>query len=257
MQDLIIRQDVLGITTLTLNRPMNYNALSFEMISELQKMLDNIKNDKRIRVVIMTGSGNGFCAGHDLKEMMANRNKKFITKLFKACSKMMLTLKQIPQPVIAKVDGIATAAGCQLVASCDLAVASLNSKFATSGIKFGLFCSTPSVPLSRNVLRKHAFEMLFTGEFINAEKAAAIGLINYAVEAEKLNETVIRIADSIMSKPRKVIAAGKKVFYKQLEVSIEKAYEIATKCLTENMLGDDAAEGVTAFIEKRQPKWDE
>lgn len=253
--DIILRQDVKGITRLTLNRPKQFNALSAEMIQQLQALLHDISKDTNVRVVIITGSGQGFCAGHDLKEIMANRNEKFISNLFQSCSEMMLTISKIPQPVIAEVNGIATAAGCQLVASCDLAVASKEAKFATSGINYGLFCSTPGVPLSRNVLRKQAFEMLFTGEFISAQKAFEIGLINHVVESEKLNQAVNDLANSILSKPRKVVAAGKKLFYDQMEMPIEEAYKIASQCLTTNMLGDDAGEGVSAFIEKREPRF--
>ena len=168
---------------------------------------------------------------------------------------MMLTINRVPQPVIAKVHGLATAAGCQLVASCDLAVASNEARFATSGIKYGLFCATPGVPLSRNILRKQAFEMLFTGEFIDAEKALKIGLINHIAEPKNLDQEVTKLANSIVSKPRAVVAAGKKLFYEQLEIPIEEAYQIASQCLAKNMLGDAAAEGVTAFIEKREPHW--
>lgn len=254
-ENILLRHDAAGIATLTLNRPKQYNALSKRMIIELQTALENIACDPTIRIVVITGSGQGFCAGHDLKEIMANRTEKFITDLFQACSKMMLTINQIPQIVIAQVNGIATAAGCQLVASCDLAVASYNAQFATSGINYGLFCATPGVPLSRNVTRKQAFEMLFTGDFIDAEKALQIGLINRLVDLKDLEQEVITLAKSILAKPNAVVAAGKKLFYQQLEISIEEAYQVANQCLIKNMLGAEAAEGVTAFIEKRQPRW--
>jgi enoyl-CoA hydratase/carnithine racemase len=211
--------------------------------------------DRDARVAILKGSGKAFCAGHDLKEMMANRTQEFIGDLFDKCSEIMMTIQRMPQPVIAKVQGVATAAGCQLVAQCDLAVASSDAKFATSGINFGLFCATPGVPVSRNVPRKRAFEMLFTGEFIDAQTALSWGLVNRVVPAARLDEEVARLVDTIVDKPAAVCAAGKRLFYEQLESKIGHAYKIASQAITENMLGDDAAEGVGAFIEKRKPQW--
>lgn len=254
-QPILLRENANGISTLTLNRPKQFNALSGAMLDELQKALDSIAKDSSVRVVVIAGAGKAFCPGHDLKEMMANRTQEFIGELFQKCSRMMLTITRIPQPVIARVHAIATAAGCQLVAACDLAVASTEARFATSGINFGLFCATPGVPVSRNVPRKQAFEMLFTGDFINAETALRLGLVNRVVPPEKLDDEVAQLANSILSKPKAVVAAGKKVFYQQLEMGIEQAYQVASACITQNMLGDDAAEGVGAFIEKRPPKW--
>jgi enoyl-CoA hydratase/carnithine racemase len=244
-----------GLATLTLNRPKQYNAMSSEVLRELDGALKRLAADGSVRVVVIAGSGPVFCSGHDLKEMMANRTPQFIGELFERCSEIMLTIQAMPQPVIARVQGVATAAGCQLVAQCDLAVASADAKFATSGINLGLFCATPGVPVSRNVPRKRAFEMLFTGELIDAQTALAWGLVNRVAPAERLDEELRRLVDSIVDKPAAVCAAGKKLFYQQIESKIDAAYRIASAAITKNMLGDDAAEGVSAFIEKRKPKW--
>ena len=245
-----------GVATLTLNRPRQFNAISMRMIEALQRELDAIRSDPAIRVVVIAGAGTAFSGGHDLKEMMAHRTEAFIGDLFERCSRVMLAVQALPQPVIARVHGIATAAGCQLVAACDLAVASTDARFATSGINYGLFCATPGVPVSRNVSRKRAFEMLFTGEFIDAETARDWGLVNRVVAPGELDGEVQRIAAALVAKPAEVVAAGKALFYEQIEARLAQAYAAASHSITRNMLGDDAAEGVGAFIEKRKPRWD-
>ncbi|HYQ98401.1 MAG TPA: enoyl-CoA hydratase [Casimicrobiaceae bacterium] len=249
------REDRDGVATLTLNRPRQFNAISRAMLNELQRALDAIAADAAVRVVVVAGAGSAFSGGHDLKEMMSNRNEAFVGDLFERCSRAMLALQALPQPVIARVHGIATAAGCQIVAACDLAVASTDARFATSGINYGLFCATPGVPVSRNVPRKRAFEMLFTGEFVDAETAKAWGLVNRVVPPAELDAEVGRLAAALKAKPRAVVAAGKALFYSQLEARLADAYAAASRSITCNMLGDDAAEGVGAFIEKRTPKF--
>ncbi|HET9340938.1 MAG TPA: enoyl-CoA hydratase [Casimicrobiaceae bacterium] len=245
-----------GIARLTMNRPKQYNAISREMIDAMQDALDAIARDRAVRAVVIAGNGPAFSGGHDLKEMMGCRTEAFIGGLFDACSRVMLTMAALPQPVVARVHGTATAAGCQLVAACDLAVASSEARFATSGINFGLFCATPGVPVSRNVSRKRAFEMLFTGEFIDASTALDWGLVNSVVAPAEIDAELDRLIGMIVSKPRDVIAAGKALFYEQLEARLAQAYGLAGKAITRNMLGPDAAEGVGAFIEKRKPNWD-
>jgi enoyl-CoA hydratase/carnithine racemase len=252
---LLLRTDANGITTLTLNRPKQYNALSEALLAELQSALDAIGADKSVRVVIIAGSGTAFCSGHDLKEMRANYERKKIDALFAQCNRMMLTLTRLPQPVIAKVQGIATAAGCQLVAQCDLAVAADSARFATSGINFGLFCSTPAVPLSRNISRKQAMQMLLTGEFIDAPTALSRGLLNRVVPAEQLHEETMRLANIIKSKPPESIAMGKKLFYEQADTDLAHAYAMAADVMACNFMHKEAAEGVDAFMQKRPPKW--
>jgi enoyl-CoA hydratase/carnithine racemase len=251
----VLREDRDGVATLTLNRPRQFNAISSEMLDELLRALEAIKVDASVRVVVIAGAGSAFSGGHDLKEMMANRTEAFVGGLFERCSRAMLALQALPQPVIARVHGIATAAGCQIVAACDLAVASADARFATSGINYGLFCATPGVPVSRNVPRKRAFEMLFTGEFVDAPTALEWGLVNRVVPPAELDAEVGRLAASLVAKPAAVVAAGKALFYKQLDVPLAQAYAMASKAITCNMLGDDAAEGVAAFIEKRKPGW--
>ena len=246
-----------GTATLTLNRPKKFNPISSAMLGALESALDRAAADPAVRVVVLAASGPAFSAGHDLKEMMATRTPQFIGELFGHCSRVMMQIQNLPQPVIARVHGIATAAGCQLVAACDLAVASTEARFATSGINFGLFCATPGVPVSRNISRKRAFEMLFTGEFVDAQTALAWGLVNRVVPADRLDEEVGALAATLKEKPPAVCAAGKKVFYQQLESGLANAYQIAGAAITDNMLGDDAAEGVGAFIEKRKPAWRE
>jgi enoyl-CoA hydratase/carnithine racemase len=248
-------QQANGIVTLTLNRAQSFNALSKEMLQALQEQFDRILNDERVRVVIIGATGKAFCAGHDLVEMKSNATQAFYEELFAKCSQLMLTLRKLPVPVIAQVNGIATAAGCQLVAMCDLAIASDNSKFAVSGINLGLFCSTPSVALSRNVPVKTAFEMLVTGDFISAQQAVNKGLINSAVPADNLQSETLRIVERILAKPRQGLAMGKELFYKQIEEPISKAYESAGHVMACNMMHESAQEGVQAFIEKRAPQW--
>jgi len=254
-EPLLLRRDSQGITTLTLNRPQAYNALSEALLSALQAALEAIAEDASVRVVVLAGAGPAFCAGHDLKQMRANPTKAYYDKLFAQCSKMMLTLMRLPQPVIARVHGIATAAGCQLVAQCDLAVASDNAKFAVSGINVGLFCSTPSVPLGRNVTRKQAMEMLLTGDFVDARAAQARGLVNTVVPLDGLDDAVNALAQRIKAKSAVAVATGKKMFYKQMEMGIEGAYEYAAEMMACNMMAQDAGEGIDAFIEKRPPDW--
>lgn len=248
-------QDSRGMVTLTLNRPHAFNALSEEILAALQCELDVIAQDESVRVVVLAAQGKAFCAGHDLKEMRAAPSLKYYERLFAQCSEMMLTIQRLPVPVIARVQGIATAAGCQLVAMCDLAVASSAAKFAVSGVNLGLFCSAPGVGLSRNVLRKAAFEMLVTGEFISAEEAKQRGLINRVAEPEQLDAEVEKLVATIVAKPRIAVAMGKEFFYKQAELGIAAAYEAASQTMACNMMDEAALEGVQAFIEKRPPRW--
>ncbi len=225
------------------------------MLAALQEQLDALKKDEGIRVVVLAAAGKAFCAGHDLKQMRAQPAEEYYQKLFNQCSKVMLTIQQMPQPVIARVQGIATAAGCQLVSMCDLAVAAIDAKFAVSGVNYGLFCSTPSVGLSRNVSRKQAMEMLLTGEFIDAETARERGLVNRVVAAEQLDAEIDKLTASILAKPAVAIAMGKQLFYKQLELGIGAAYQLAGQTMACNMMDEAALEGVQAFIEKRVPSW--
>ncbi len=254
-EPLLLRDDVDGVTTLTLNRPKQYNALSEAMLVTLQESLDVITSDDTVRVVVIAGAGKAFCAGHDLKEMRAHPDKQYQQALFQRCSSMMLSLTRLPQPVIAKVHGIATAAGCQLVATCDLAVVSTEARFATSGVNLGLFCTTPGVALSRNVSRKAAMEMLLTGEFVSAERAAEIGLVNRVVPADQLDTCVEELARNLAEKSPVALHLGKQAFYRQLEQGLEGAYTDASEVMACNMTTDDAAEGIDAFIEKRKPNW--
>lgn len=251
----VIRSDVGGVATLRLNRPKQFNALGSEMLAELQAQLDGIRASEAVRVVVIAAEGRAFCAGHDLKELQAHPDKAYYDALFARCSAMMLTINNMPQPVIARVQGIATAAGCQLVAQCDLAVAADTAEFATSGIRYGLFCSTPAVPVSRNVNRKHAFEMLITGDFISAQEAAREGLINKAVPVETLDDEVARLCAAIVRRPQVAVATGKGMFYKQLEMGIAPAYAFAGEAMACNLIHADAQEGVLAFTEKRAPVW--
>lgn len=251
----VIRSDNDGVTTLTLNRPKQFNAMSEELLTALQAELDAIAADDSVRVVVIAANGRAFSAGHDLKQMRSNPRQEYYDDLFATCSRMMLTIHKLPQPVIAKVHGLATAAGCQLVAACDLAVAADTAQFATSGIRVGLFCSTPSVPVSRNMGRKRALELLLTGEFIDAATAADWGLINRAVPADELDAAVQTLADSIVSKSAVAVASGKAMFYRQLEMGLEEAYAYAGSVMACDMMNADAAEGIDAFIEKRAPVW--
>ena len=244
-----------GVVTLTLNRPQQFNALSEEMMGALQTELDAVARDDAARVVVIAARGKAFCPGHDLKQMKANPSVDYYRALFAQCAKLMLTIQRMPQPVIARVRGIATAAGCQLVAMCDLAVAASDARFAVSGINVGLFCSTPAVALSRNVGRKEAFEMLVTGDFIDAATAQARGLVNRVVPADQLDAEVEKLVDSIVAKPACAIAMGKDLFYRQLEAGIDAAYQMAGQTMACNMIDEAAQEGVQAFMEKRKPNW--
>jgi enoyl-CoA hydratase/carnithine racemase len=255
VEPLLLRQDQDGICTLTLNRPQQFNALSEALLAALQSALDTIAADRGVRVVILAGAGKAFCSGHDLKEMMASRGADYFQALFRQCARMMLTISQMPQPVIARVHGVATAAGCQLVAQCDLAVAAEGARFATSGINLGLFCATPSVPLARNVGRKTAFEMLFTGDFISAARAREIGLVNQVVALPELDQAVLGLARAISGKTPVAVAAGKRMFYQQLEQGIAAAYDHAAQVMACNMMSEDTAEGINAFFEKRPPRY--
>jgi enoyl-CoA hydratase/carnithine racemase len=253
---LVLRtDDARGVTTLTLNRPEAFNALSEDLLSELQDTLDDLAQDKKLRVVVIAASGKAFCAGHDLREMRANPSLDYYQKLFSQCGRMMMRIQTLQVPVIAKVQGIATAAGCQLVAQCDLAVASSDARFAVSGVNLGLFCATPSVALSRNLTRKVAFEMLVTGDFINAQEAMAKGLVNRVVSSDRLDAAVEEMASKILSKPHVALAMGKELFYKQIETGIDGAYVLAANSMACNMMEDTALEGVQAFLEKRSPNW--
>ena len=248
-------QDARGVVMLRLNRPQAFNALSEAMLAALQRELDAIANDESVRVVVLAAEGKAFCAGHDLKEMRATPSLDYYQRLFAQCSEMMLSIQRLPVPVIACVHGVAAAAGCQLVAMCDLAVASSTAKFAVSGVNLGLFCSAPGVALSRNVLRKAAFEMLVTGEFIGAEEAKVRGLINRIAEPDQIDAEVEKLVASIITKPRVVVAMGKKLFYRQAELGIAAAYDAAGETMACNMMDEAALEGVQAFIEKRPPQW--
>ena len=252
---LLCERDSRGVVTLTLNRANAFNALSEGMLAALQSALDALMDDVRLRVLVIAAAGKAFCAGHDLKEMRAEPSLDYYQTLFEHCTKMMMAVQKLPVPVIAKVQGIATAAGCQLVAMCDLAVASNAARFAVSGVNLGLFCSTPSVALSRNVGRKAAFEMLVTGQFISADEALAKGLVNRVAEPQHLDAEVERLVASIVAKPRVAVAMGKQLFYRQLEKDIAAAYGDAGQTMACNMMQDAALEGVQAFIDKRPPDW--
>jgi enoyl-CoA hydratase/carnithine racemase len=253
--EILSRRDEAGVAFLTLNRPRQFNALSAALLAELHAALDAIANDESVRVVVITGAGAAFCAGHDLKEMKALPGQTEVAALFASCSDMMQKLIRLPQPVIAAVNGLATAAGCQLVAQCDLAVAADNARFAASGINLGLFCSTPAVAVSRNLSRKRAAEMLFTGDFIDADTALDWGLVNRVCPAERLMETVWTLAANLKAKPRDSLALGKALFYRQLESGIARAYEDASRTIAGNMVTPSAMEGVDAFLQKRPPNW--
>ena len=256
VEPVVLRADAGGVATLTLNRPAQFNALDSAMLTALQDALDAIAADGTVRAVVIAGAGRAFCPGHDLKELLANANEAFVGDLFRRCCDVMLTLQRMPQPVIAKVHGIATAAGCQLVAACDLAVAADDARFATSGINFGLFCATPGVAVSRNVSQKRAFEMLLTGAFVDAATALDWGLVNRVVPPAELDDAAHTLAAAIIDKPAAVVALGKRFFYAQREERLEKAYAIAAATITQNMLGPEAQEGVSGFVEKRKPRWD-
>jgi enoyl-CoA hydratase/carnithine racemase len=244
-----------GVAYLTLNRPAQYNVLSGQMLAALGAALESIAADSGVRAVVLGAAGKAFCAGHDLKEMKANPSLDYYRRLFDQCSRLMLRIQTLPQPVIARVHGIATAAGCQLVATCDLAIAAEDARFAVSGVNVGLFCATPAVALTRNVGRKAAFEMLVTGDFIDAAAAVQRGLVNRCVPADRLDQEIDTLTASIVAKPQSVIAAGKALFYRQLELGVTPAYEAAAQAMACNMIDGVAQEGVAAFMERRTPDW--
>lgn len=254
-EPVLLRHDADGIATLTLNRPGQYNALSIDLLAALQSELDEVARDDALRVVIIAANGKAFCAGHDLKEMRANDDRAAHQALFDQCGRMMMSIHRLPQPVIACVNGIATAAGCQLVANCDLAVAAEDARFAVSGINVGLFCSTPAVPLSRNLLQKQAMQMLLTGDFISAEEARTQGLVNEVVPADQLDEAARALAGKIAAKSAHAIRLGKEMFYRQLSMDLADAYSYASERMACNMDSHDAREGIDAFIQKRKPEW--
>ena len=252
---MLLRDDNAGVATLTLNRPDQYNALSDELIDALSATLTDIRRNESIRVVVLAGAGRAFCAGHDLGQMRAREDRAYYMDLLARCTAMMNALIEIPQPVIARVHGIATAAGCQLVATCDLGIASSEARFAVSGVNLGLFCSTPIVALSRNVPVKRAFEMGVTGDFIAAETAAELGLVNRAVPPAELDAAVAELTAKITAKPAVAVATGKRLFYQQLESTRAAAYETAARAMVDNLMHGDACEGIDAFLEKRPPHW--
>ncbi|WP_449411220.1 enoyl-CoA hydratase [Methylobacterium komagatae] len=255
-EPVLLRQDAGGIATLTLNRPAARNALSLGLMNALQDALDTIRADDSVRVVVLRAAGPAFCAGHDLREMRANPSPEATEHLFKTCARLMTSLVRLPKPVIAQVHGIATAAGCQLVASCDLAICTEESRFATPGVQIGLFCSTPMVALSRAVPRKAAMEMLLLGEPVPAGEALRIGLVNRVVPAADLDSAVAAMAGAIAAKARRVLAVGKEAFSQQIEMSLDEAYAYTAAVMTKNMAMADAQEGIDAFLTKRQPVWE-
>ena len=250
-----VARDTRGVVTLTLNDPARFNALGSEMLAALQQALDEIAGDDTVRVVVLAGAGKAFCAGHNLKDMAAHPDLAWYQQLFAQCSRMMLSLHKLSVPVIARVHGMATAAGCQLVAQCDLAVAADSASFATSGIHYGLFCATPSVPLVRNMHAKQAMEMLLTGGFISAAEAQSRGLVNRVCAAAELDAQIDDLVNAILAKPREAVRVGKALFYQQREMGIEAAYQLAGQTMACNMVHEVAQEGVQAFIEKRTPSW--
>lgn len=247
--------DARGVHTITLAAPRSFNVLSETMMAEMQSALDAVASDPNARVVVIAAEGRAFCAGHDLKQMRATPELAYYQTLFATCSRLMMSVRKLEVPVIARVQGLATAAGCQLVAQCDLAVAAQEATFGVNGIDVGLFCATPSVALSRNMLPKQAMEMLLTGDFINAEEAKARGLVNRVVAADALDAEVGSLVNRLLSKPREALAMGKALFYRQLETGMESAYQLAGQSMACNMVHDVAQEGVQAFIEKRPPHW--
>ena len=256
------RNDKNSVAYILLNSPDTLNSLSDEMLAALTKEFENLKNDPKIRAVVLEGAGKAFCAGHNLKEMTKGRKaedggKAYFLDLFKRCARMMMLIQKLPQPVIAKVHGIATAAGCQLVATCDLAIAEKSTKFGVNGVNIGLFCSTPMVALSRNITRKKAFEMLTTGDFISAEQAKTLGLINRVVEIENFDLETEKLAEQIASKLGAAVKIGKEAFYKQLEMPISEAYEYTGRVMAENMMFRQTEKGIDAFLNKREPTWEQ
>jgi enoyl-CoA hydratase/carnithine racemase len=259
---LVQRGDTDGIALLVLNRPQNRNTLSEAMLTALTETFTAIAGDKRVRAVILSANGPAFCAGHDLKEITDHRadadgGRAYVKDLMDRCSALMQNIQRLPQPVIAAVEGVATAAGCQLIATCDLAIASQTARFATPGVHIGLFCTTPSVALSRNVAPKHAMEMLLTGDMISADDACRIGLVNRVVAPGKEREEALNLARRIAAKSMQTLKMGKEAFYRQLDMSLPEAYRYASHVMVENMMVHDAAEGISAFVEKRPPKWED
>lgn len=252
---LLSARDPRGVHTLTLNAPRSFNVLSEAMMTAMQAALDVVAADPQARVVVIAANGRAFCAGHDLKEMKAKPDLAYYQALFAQCSKLMMSIRKLEVPVIARVQGLATAAGCQLVAQCDLAVAVHEASFGVNGIDVGLFCATPSVALSRNMLPKQAMEMLLTGDFISAEEAKSRGLVNRVVAADALDAELATLVDRLVAKPREALAMGKALFYRQLETGMESAYQLAGQTMACNMAHDVAQEGVQAFIDKRAPSW--
>ena len=254
-QPFLLREDRDGIATLTLNRPAQMNLLTAEMLNALQNALDQISKDEGVRVVVLAAAGKGFCAGHDLKEIRALGEQPKIAALFAQCSRMMMSIARLSKPVIAKVQGAAAAAGAQLVAQCDLAVAVDTAKFVTSGVSWGFFCSTPGVSIGRNLQRKHAMEMLLTGEPIGAARAMEWGLVNRVVPAAQLDAEVLQLAKTIAAKPPATVAAGKRAFYQQMDMDLAHAYELAGQVISSDFAHPEGKEGMNAFIEKRPPSW--
>jgi len=254
VEPLLLRADCDGIAMLTLNRPLQFNALSADLLAELQAAIEAIGVDSSVRVLVIGGTGKAFCAGHDLREMRGNPDLEFQRTLFRLCSRVMLALVGLPQPVIARVHGIATAAGCQLVAACDLAIAADDARFAVSGINLGLFCGTPSVALARNLSRKKAFEMLVTGDFIDAPMALAQGLVNRIVPPTELDAAVEAMARSIASKSPAAIAGGKRLFYRQVEMGVEAAYQLASESMACSMMDEATLHGIDAFVNRRSAR---
>ena len=250
-----VERDARGVVTLTLNDPARFNALGSEMLTALQQALDAVARDESVRVVVLAAEGKAFCSGHNLKDMATHPDLAWYQKLFAQCSRMMLAIHKLPVPVIARVQGMATAAGCQLVAQCDLAVAADSATFATSGINYGLFCATPSVPLVRNVPAKRAMEMLLTGDFIDAATALDQGLVNRVVPVDGLDVEVEKFVQSILQKPRVAVAMGKALVYQQRELGMDAAYQLAGQAMATNMMDEAAQEGARAFVEKRAPVW--
>lgn len=256
------RRDADGIAHLTMNAPERLNALSDEMLAALQSEFDGLMQDRSVRAIVLSGNGKAFCAGHDLKQMTAGRQaedggRAYFEDLFERCATMMQTIQRLPQPVIAQVHGIATAAGCQLVASCDLAVAAEGTRFGVNGVNIGLFCSTPMVALSRNIPRKHAFEMLTTGDFLSAERARDLGLVNRVAAPDDLAAATEELASQIASKLAVAVKIGKEAYYRQLEMPLAEAYDFTGRAIVENMMHRDTEEGISAFLEKRDPTWEQ
>ncbi|MEQ9619469.1 MAG: enoyl-CoA hydratase [Deltaproteobacteria bacterium] len=254
-EDLVIRSDNGAICDLIINRPKSYNSLSIDCMEALIEEFESLSGDPSVRVVILSGSGKGFCAGHDMRDLRANPEKSFYEKTFQTSARMMLSIINCAKPVIAKVHGVATAAGCQLVATCDLAVADESARFATPGVNIGLFCSTPMVALSRNIARKQAMEMLLTGDFISAARAYEMGLVNRVAPSQELDQAAYELAEKIASKSPLTLKIGKKAFYEQLDKDLGGAYEHCCRVMVENMMARDAEEGIDAFLEKREPVW--